>query len=571
MLSNLKVRTKMLLLSGVMILFILVVAGVGYFNLSRTYGSLEKLYSHNLVAAELASDLRTQTRANSANLYALILSKDKAETEAALADIEKRKVTVNEDMTRLEAVLETPEQLKHFNSIKQALVPWREVIGTVTRLTSEGKQEAAYNYYIANKGILDAYQASVRDLNDYNSELAKMTNDKNAAAYENTIRTLVILIVSVLVVSAAVTLFISKNITSALTHAMELLTKVAQGDLTNRVPESFVKRKDEIGQLAKAVDQMQRSVSELIGSVQQEASQIEQIVETVNGDVVLLNDEIEGVSATTEELAASMEETAASSEQMTATAQEMEKAVHAMADKSQEGAVKAGEITKRAVETKENVQQAQHKAMAIFHETKDALEKAIEDSKVVEQIDVLSQSIMQITGQTNLLALNAAIEAARAGEAGRGFSVVADEIRKLAEESKETVIEIQNITQKVSAAVTNLSAHSGELLKFMSTDVNQDYETLIDVAERYNDDARYVDGMVTDFSATSQQLLASIQDVISSIDAVAIAAGEGAEGTTDIATRTMSITAKSNDVLQLVVKSQESALRLEAGVSKFKV
>lgn len=170
-----------------------------------------------------------------------------------------------------------------------------------------------------------------------------------------------------------------------------------------------------------------------------------------------MNTDIEGVSATTEELAASMEETAASAEEMSATSQDMDDIVQTIAVKSQEGAEKANEISKRAFNTKENVKQAQEKAKSIFLNSKDKLEKSIEESKVVEQINVLSDSIMQITSQTNLLALNAAIEAARAGEAGRGFSVVADEIRKLAEQSKDTVVEIKKITNKVTGSVQNLS------------------------------------------------------------------------------------------------------------------
>lgn len=571
MLSNLKVRVKILLLSASMMLMMLVIAGISYVNLSQMNNSLATLYDENLVTNSIAADLRTQTRANSANLYALIVSKDAEEVRAVLADIEKRKGTINEDMTQLEALLQHDGQKVIFKKIVDNLAPWREVIGTVTKLVADNKQDEALLYYQSHKETLENYQTAVRELNTYNLDLAEKIDSDNQIAFKATVQTLIILITAVLILSMGVTWLISNNITKALEDAVAFLTKVAEGDLSNTVPPGFVKRKDEIGSLAKAVDQMQKSVNALVGNVQKEADLIEGIVQTVNGDVIKLNEDIEGVSATTEELAASMEETAASSEQMTATAQEMEKAVHSIADKSQEGAIKANEITKRAVETRQGVQEAQHKSMRIFNETKTGLELAIEESKVVEQINVLSNSIMQITDQTNLLALNAAIEAARAGEAGRGFSVVADEIRKLAEVSKETVIEIQGITKKVSDSVGNLSSHANDLLTFMSTDVNNDYQTLLDVAEKYNEDAQFVDGMVTDFSATSQELLASIQDVIESIDAVAIAAGEGAEGTTDIAERNMSINAKSLDVLHLVSQSQESAIRLKEGVSVFKI
>ena len=203
--------------------------------------------------------------------------------------------------------------------------------------------------------------------------------------------------------------------------------------------------------------------------------------------------------------------------------------------------------------------------------TKEELEKAIENSKIVEQINVLSESIMQITEQTNLLALNAAIEAARAGEAGKGFSVVAEEIRKLAEQSKDTVIEIQNITAKVTESVTELSSSSNKLLQFVSTDVHNDYKTMLDVADKYSDDANFVENLVTEFSSTSEELLASIQDVLKTIDEVAQAATDGAGGTTDIAQRITDITSKSNDVLELTKKSQDSSEKLKQEILRFKI
>ncbi len=284
-----------------------------------------------------------------------------------------------------------------------------------------------------------------------------------------------------------------------------------------------------------------------------------------------MNNDVEEVSATTEELSANMEETAASAEEMSATSQDIERAVQSIAQKSQEGATQAGEINKRAEDTKANVQASQKKAKEIFTSTKSELESAIESSKVVEQINVLSDSIMDITSQTNLLALNAAIEAARAGEAGKGFSVVADEIRKLAEQSKDTVTEIQSITVKVIESVKNLSDSSSNLLTFVSTDMDNDYKTMLNVADKYSEDASFVDTLVTDFSSTSEELLASLQDVLKTIEGVAQAASEGAGGTTDIASKILGVNNKSNDVLQEALKSEESANKLKEEISKFKI
>jgi methyl-accepting chemotaxis protein len=184
---------------------------------------------------------------------------------------------------------------------------------------------------------------------------------------------------------------------------------------------------------------------------------------------------------------------------------------------------------------------------------------------------MLSDSIMKITAQTNLLALNASIEAARAGESGKGFAVVADEIRQLAEQSKKAVGKIQEVTLEVTVAVENLSGSAGSLLNFVSTDITESFERLAGVASAYMEDALYIDGIITDFSATSEELLASIQNIMTSVSEVAHAATEGAIGTGDIAEKIASITDKSNEVTKQVEASRDSTERLKVEISNFTV
>jgi methyl-accepting chemotaxis protein len=380
----------------------------------------------------------------------------------------------------------------------------------------------------------------------------------------------IIILVSLgtIILGVILSMLLVKSISKNINEIQKFLHRISSGDLKSICE---INSSDETKDIADELNNTAATIKKMIENVRNESENIKYVVDNVSKKVNELNLTIEDVSASTEELSAGMEETAASSEEMTANSQEIEKAVESIAKNSQNAVAEVLEINKRAVYTKESVNKAQRKATDIFLRTKAELEKAIENSKIVDQISVLSESIMQITSQTNLLALNAAIEAARAGEAGRGFSVVAEEIKKLAEQSKDTVIEIQNITVKVTGSVNDLSSSSNKLLDFVSNDVQNDYKTLLDIADKYSEDAKFVDNLVTDFSSTSEELLATIQDVLKTIDGVAQSSSEGAVATTGIAQKVTDITSKSNDIFELTKKSKDSSERLKEEISKFKI
>ncbi|KEH96996.1 chemotaxis protein [Clostridium botulinum] len=383
----------------------------------------------------------------------------------------------------------------------------------------------------------------------------------------------IILVISIfmLILTFILINIITKQITSPIIKSSKHLEILASGDFSQELDCKLLSREDEIGTITNGINNMKSSLMNLVVSIRNESSAIEQKVSNIVDNVKILDGDLQEISATTEELAASMEETSAVSEEMSATSQQMELSINSIAEKSEKGAVAANEINKRAAMIKENTNIAQKKAANILLHTKDQLQQAIEDSKIVDEINILSESIMQITEQTDLLALNAAIEAARAGEYGKGFSVVADEIRKLAEQSKSTVLKIQSVTTNVVSSVNNLSTNATNLLDFVSTDVANDYEVMLDVSEKYNVDAKFIDKLVAEISDTSEELLSSVQEVLGAINNVAVAANDGASGTTNIADKVSKVNYKSTEVMQEVLKSKESTDKLQQEVHKFKI
>lgn len=379
-------------------------------------------------------------------------------------------------------------------------------------------------------------------------------------------------IISTLIEGIIVVLLLIMIIISIIRPLKKCISSIGvmeQGDFSQAMGTALLKRRDDFGKLAASLESMRNEMSGLIGEVKSQATEITRMVQEIDDNIQALDEEIENVSATTEELAAGMEETAASSEEINAMSHEIESAAKSIATRSQDGATEAEDIRDRAVGIKKTTTENDERTKAIHAEINEGLTKALEDIKVVDQIGVLAESIMEITGQTNLLALNASIEAARAGEAGKGFAVVADEIRVLAEQSKAAVVHIQDVTKNVVESVTNLADGAKKLLEFVGTDVVDSFAGFSDMADSYSNDAGSIDALVTDFSASSEQLLASINGVMDAIGEVSKAATEGATGTNDIAEKTGVVVEKAAEIKEKAEAAHHAADKLQQNVEHF--
>ncbi len=384
-------------------------------------------------------------------------------------------------------------------------------------------------------------------------------------------RSIAVTAVVILLLGMVLAYFALGIVTKPILRISELLKTTAEGDFSNNMPPALLKLNDEIGVLAKSMDTMLLSIRSVIHGVVEETRELSDTAAMQETSMVELSDQIAEVSSTTEQLSAGMEETAASAHEMKSTSTDIEHAISSITGKTMEGSETAGEISRRAIAMKESAEVSSRNAMTIYKDTEREMKKAIEQSKTVEQIRTLSDAILQISSQTNLLALNAAIEAARAGEAGKGFSVVADEIRKLAEESKKTVTEIQKVTDVVIQSVENLSHNSSDVLSFIESQVLVDYQSLVKTGEQYNADAELVNRIVTELRSTTDRLSSSVKSMIRAIGEISVATNEGAEGTSHIAGNAQRVKEKADDALRNSRSTAASTGRLSQIVSRFKV
>ena len=374
------------------------------------------------------------------------------------------------------------------------------------------------------------------------------------------------------IIAILIALYIGKSIAKPVIKVTELINKTADFNLIyDKGFEGLDKYRDETGIMVKSLACLRNSLRDFAKELIKSSDDIEKNADNVEMVTIELNEQATDTSATTQELSAGMEETAATTEEINTSTYEIKKAVDSISKKAEEGTIISKEVAVRANKLKENAISSTEKANDIYTDVKKDLDLAMEQIKTVQKIDLLADTILQITNQTNLLALNAAIEAARAGDAGRGFAVVADEIRKLAEQSSKAISDIQDVVKIVNSSVRNLVNNSQRMLKFVEEDVNSDYKTLIEVGEKYSKDAETFNDHMMDFSATSEELQASIESISTSINEISITMGEGASGVEDIATKTSIIVEKLINVKKSTNDNLESTKKLKDIVSKFQL
>ncbi len=339
------------------------------------------------------------------------------------------------------------------------------------------------------------------------------------------------------------------------------------GDLTQRIP---VRTKDEVGQLVAGINSFIDQLQTTMRKIRSSSVNMDEQINGIHSSIQKSESSAGDISATMEEMSASMEEISATLDQVTLGSKNVLGLAQDMRSKAEEGTEFAGKIKRRAQRIRGEVLEGKNSTVNMMDNNKKLLETAIENSRSVEKINELTTEILNISSQTNLLALNASIEAARAGEAGRGFSVVADEIRVLADTSRDTANNIQHISAAVTEAVGELAQNANEMLSFIDNTVLVDYDKFVNVANRYHDDADNMNGMFCDFNEKTQNLEETMSEMTDGINGINIAVEESAQGVTMVADSTTQLVDLLKDIRNDAESNKEISDGLQTEVSHFK-
>lgn len=572
MLKNMKVFNKILIMAVFLLILLLYQGAVSYYFLNVANSGIESLYNNYLKGTEYINDIRANSRANEANLLYIILNTgNKAFQEEKLKDLDQRTQTISEDISKLKELNIEDFEVDALSSASLNVSNFNGAREEIIKLAIAGDQKAAMKKYSDNIKYMNDYQQQYQELAkslvSLSSNIHKDSENNKKMAITSLIVTFLIAAVLALVLAIIIARSISRPLNSAAKH----LNIIGSGDLSREIPETYKKQKDEAGQIINSIDKMQSSLTDILRTVIFEADRSKKHIDVTHEKIEDLNGEVADITGTAQELSAGMQETAASAQEMTATVHEIETAVDNVASKALEEVSIATDINQRARDIKQKAADSLKEARQLFDSAQNKLNSSLIHVKKVEQIGEMYSTILAITEQTNLLALNAAIEAARAGEHGKGFSVVADEIRKLADESKSTVSKLQNITNLVTGSVADLVDNSTNMLKFINERVFNDYSLLLETSEQYSKDAIYYYDNSTDLSATCEQLLATIQNMVTAINEIAQAANEGATDVYDIARKAVIIQEKSAETKDMTYNIKEGSERMIEQASRFTI
>lgn len=520
-------------------------------NLSNIQRETQKMHSMAL-SHIIATDLDT-----------MVELVDAIRTEEALLD----------SMLQEYAASVSPQNAPSFETLMSEYEKLKYAVITLFGYSAAGRNQAAFD--LANSEITQ-YSENIQDAiaaltSSAQADAKQARSELDSTYYRAVLLNGTIMVISIFALIVALTVVLRRVVRPVACAKNEIGAIIAgldrgHGDLTQRIT---IRSSDEIADLSRGINTFIDKLQEILKMIIENTHDMESVVTGVQQSVLNSNDSASDLSAVTEQLASTMSEVGVSAGIINQNAAAIRTEVEEIALKS----ISINDYTKQM---RANADQMESQARSYMEETGsrvseilNVLNSAIEDSRSVDKVNSLTNDILSISGQTDLLALNASIEAARAGAAGRGFMVVAEEIRLLAEDSKAAANRIQDINQVVTQAVHNLAKNANNLVLFLNESILPELNNFVQSGVEYRENASYIENVMNEFTDKTDSLKQTMDEIAASISSITQAIDEGAKGVNGAAQSTQILVRDMESISNQMRENQRIAATLETGTSIF--
>ncbi|MCB2339458.1 methyl-accepting chemotaxis protein [Clostridium estertheticum] len=566
--NNLKMIKKLVSAFVLVALFIGIVGFIGMTNIKNINKNLKNIYNIDLIGVNDISNIKANLLEIRGDLLLLASPTNKSDLQKNKDSIAALVTNNNKLIVEYKTTIKSDLDRQQFTEFEKLLVDYNAGIEDVIKQINGGDYKKANALVpVLSKIRLNMF-AVLQKESKLAMSMAKIDYDNSQVTYNSSYVIIAIITLLGLFVAIALGMIIAISISRRIKKVVNVAGALCENDLSKTVD---IDNEDEIGILAKALNKAILNLKTLISEISESAT-----------DISATSEEL---SATTEEISAKMDlvnesvrQVSIGAEQLSATTEEVNATTESIADNVVEVTLKANNGTKIASNIEVNAEKISKNAEInanisnkIYDEKQERILKAIEEGKVVSQVKIMADEIENIASQTNLLALNAAIEAARAGEQGKGFAVVADEVRQLAEDSSSTVKKIQEVTAKVEKAFQNLSINAQDVLAFMDSNVKPDYKLFVDTSKKYGTDAVVFNKLTSEIGDSMNIVNETVSEIKKAIENVSATAEESVASTEEILASVNESVMAIGEITKASQNQAKLAEKLNSMVQKFKL
>ena len=437
MLRSITIQKRLLIAFGAIALLLAVTGLFSLQSLSKVRTQADLVETNILPAISYLGQVEALAHRSRASTLRLLLSLDITQEGKTFEAIKQLNLEKENASEKYVATIYLAEERALYQQFAQVDDEYRELQRQALDFLQKEELGAAQDLLDKMNPLADKMVSLLAQLSAFNQQAATAARTESMATYDAAKLAVIILIVVSVLIAIIIAVMISRSVSEPLSQAVESARYIADGDLTQTMP---VNGKDELTQLAQALVQMQQNLREAISHISSSASQLASAAEELNvvteessKALQLQNDEVQQAATAITEMSSAVDEVAGTALQTS--------------EASVQSASLAKDGTQKVVQTSSVIE----KMNADVRQSTKVINTLAEK---VSSINQVLEVIRSVAEQTNLLALNAAIEAARAGEAGRGFAVVADEVRSLAHRTQTSTGEIEQMIQQVQSSAS---------------------------------------------------------------------------------------------------------------------